>query len=402
MGDIKQRLKIGFLNTLILQDKRTSWKITNEYIAQTLQKHCGDITYIEPPQLSVVNLGKVMNKGAQLLLKKSFMYYHSFLIASNYGKIMTRKLAGSTFDVLVAPSCATEIAFLETDIPIVLIEDANFVLLHDYYAQYSNLLKRSFYEVDKLEDMALRKTGAAFFPSEWAARATKAHYAIDAKRVHTVPFGANIDSPPSIEVVQRRKKSEHCKLFFLGTDWERKGGAIAFETLLKLEELGIQAELTVCGCIPPAPFTHERLHVIPFLSRKDEEQRKQLEGLFETSDFLLLPTRGETYGMVFCEASSFGLPSISTDTGGVTGAVREGENGYTLPLHAGGAEYAELIAGIYRDDQRYAKLVQTSRAAYENILNWDAWGITVTNIISSMLEQRKTEKRFRTETVTSV
>jgi glycosyltransferase involved in cell wall biosynthesis len=388
MQNGNRRLKIAFLNTLILQDKRTSWKITNEYIAQALQKHCGDITYIDPIQLRSLLLGKIINKSTQLLLKRSFMYYHSFLIARSYGKSMTPKLAGSDFDVIFAPSCATEIAYLETDIPIVLIEDANFALLHDYYSQYTHLLKRSFYEVDTLEGLALRRASLALYPSEWAAHATYEHYAVDAQKVHTVPFGANIDHLPSIEVVQKRKKSDRCKLFFIGVDWERKGGAIAFETLLKLEELGISAELTVCGCIPPHGFSHECMTVIPFLSRKDEDQRRQLESLFETSDFLLLPTRSETYGMVFCEASSFGLPSITTNTGGVAGAVTDGENGYMLPLSARGAEYAELIAEIYRDDQRYAELVQSSRAAFENRLNWDAWGISVTKLVHEMLARR--------------
>src|SRR6266702_2997974 len=235
------------------------------------------------------------------------MYYHSFLVARRYGKIMPQKLATSDFDVIVAPSCATEIAYLETDIPIVLIEDANFAVLHDYYAQYSNLLKRSLHEVDMLESLALRKAQLALYPSQWAAQATRQHYAVDGQKVHTVSFGANIDHPPSIEVVQRRKKSDRCKLFFIGTDWERKGGEIAFEALLKLEELGIQAELTVCGCIPP-------------------------------------DTRG--------------------------------------------SEYAELIARIYRDDQRYTELVKSSRAAFESRLNWDVWGMTVTKLIHEMLAHR--------------
>ena len=100
MSNENKRLKLAFLNTLILQDKRTSWKITNEYIAQALQKHCGDITYIDPIQLRLLLLGKIVNKSAQLLLKKSFMYYHSFLIARSYGKIMTQKLAASDFDVI--------------------------------------------------------------------------------------------------------------------------------------------------------------------------------------------------------------------------------------------------------------------------------------------------------------
>src|SRR5437588_12794831 len=147
MSNENKRLKLAFLNTLILQDKRTSWKITNEYIAQALQKHCGDITYIDPIQLRLLLLGKIVNKSAQLLLKKSFMYYHSFLVARRYGKIMTQKLATSDFDVIVAPSCGTERAYLETDISIVLIEDSNFAMLHDYYAKFSNLLKASLHDV---------------------------------------------------------------------------------------------------------------------------------------------------------------------------------------------------------------------------------------------------------------
>ena len=93
--------------------------------------------------------------------------------------------------------------------------------------------------------------------------------------------------------------------------------------------------------------------------------------------------------MVFCEASAYGLPIITTDTGGVSGAVTEGENGFLLPPSAMGAQYAELIAKIYGDDQRYAQLVQSSRATYDNKLNWDAWGMTVTGFIHEMLERKK-------------
>ena len=90
--------------------------------------------------------------------------------------------------------------------------------------------------------------------------------------------------------------------------------------------------------------------------------------------------------MVFCEASAYGLPVISTDTGGVSGAVKQGENGFLLPLVAGGAEYAELIARVYKDEEVYAELVRTSRAAFEDRLNWDAWGIAVKKLIDEMLE----------------
>ncbi len=36
----------------------------------------------------------------------------------------------------------------------------------------------------------------------------------------------------------------------MGVNWERKGGRIAFNTFEKLNQMGIETELTVCGCTP--------------------------------------------------------------------------------------------------------------------------------------------------------
>lgn len=385
----RTRPRIAFLTALTLQDRRSSWRITNRYMTAALQKYCGDVVDIGPIDIPELPLGKAVNKATRLLLKKGYMYYHSFYFAKRYAKLLAKKLEGQSFDLIFGPSCATEVAFLETGIPIVLTEDAHFGVLLNYYAQFSNLLKRSVYEANMLEGMGLRNASLALYPSDWAAHSARDIYQLDEGKVHTVPYGTNIDAPPPPEVARRRKKSDACKLFFIGVDWERKGGEIAFETLLELEKLGINAHLTVCGCIPPPQLRHERLRIIPFLDKKIESQRQEMESLFETSDFLFLPTRGDAYGMVFCEASSFGLPSITTDTGGVSGAVREGENGFLLPPQARGKEYAELIARVYQDDQLYAALVTSSRAAFEERLNWDAWGLSVARLIQHMLEAKR-------------
>ncbi|GAC1568569.1 MAG: hypothetical protein NVS3B14_18240 [Ktedonobacteraceae bacterium] len=103
------------------------------------------------------------------------------------------------------------------------------------------------------------------------------------------------------------------------------------------------------------------------------------------SDFLLLPTRGDCTPIVFCEANAFGVPVITTSTGGVPGVIKDGENGFMLPLSARGAEYAEVIAKIYQDDQRYSELVKSSRAAFDDRLNWDAWGTTMNKLLDEML-----------------
>lgn len=389
MNESPKRLKIAFLTAMTLRDKRSSWRITNRYMTRALETYCGDVIDIGPIEIKGLFIGKLINKIALALFKRGFMYYHSFYFAKRYARILERKLAGQSYDLIFGPSCATEAAFLNTDIPIALTEDANVASLLDYYAQFSRLLPRSRYEANKVEELGIRKAALVLHPSEWAARITCESYHVGRDKVHAVAYGTNIDHPPSAEIARRRKKSDRCKLFFIGVDWERKGGAIAFETLLELGKLGIEAELTICGCIPPDGFQHERMRVIPYLDKKIESQRREMEQLFETSDFLFLPTRSEAYGMVFCEASAFGLPSITTDTGGVSGAVTNGINGYMLSPDARGPAYAELIARVYRDDEGYAALVRTSREEYERKLNWEAWGKAVSALIFEMVERKR-------------
>lgn len=45
-------------------------------------------------------------------------------------------------------------------------------------------------------------------------------------------------------------------------------------------------------------------------------------------NFLLLPTIAECAGIVFAEASGYGIPSITYDTGGVGTYVIDGINGF--------------------------------------------------------------------------
>jgi glycosyltransferase involved in cell wall biosynthesis len=385
--EAQARMKIAFLTSFDPRDRR-SWSGTIYYLAQALQKHCGDVSYIGPMNIWQKKLGKVINKVTLLLFKKQFAYNHSFLLAKKYAKVARKRLEGHDYDLIVTVAGAAEIAFLQTDIPIVLIEDATFVLLHNYYPQYSNLLDISVRETNATEALAIQKACLCLYSSEWAARSAIDVYGAEAGKVHVVPYGANLETEPARERVLKRRKSESCRLLFLAVNWQRKGGDIAFETLLKLEEMGIQAELTVCGCVPPARYSHPRLKVIPFLDKNDAVQRAALEQLFLQSDFLLLPTRGDCTPMVFCEAAAFGLPVITTDTGGVSGVITEGENGFLLPLSARGDAYAALIARLYQDDQRYSALIQSSRATYENRLNWDAWGKTVRQLLDEMLNDR--------------
>jgi len=340
------RLKIAYLTCEDPNDRR-SWSGITYHMAQALKKYCGDVYYLGP----IVGfeqriVGRLIHEASKRLLKKNVMDHRLNIVAKKHAKVAARRLKDHTFDLIVAPIGTPEVAFLETDIPIMIIEGVTFSLLHNYYPQFSNYLEWAARQAYRIESEAYSKASILIFPSEWAARSAVEDNHMEKQKVYIVPHGANLEEIPPMEIVDRKKKSDRCKLLFVGINWERKGGDIAFETLLCLEEMGIQAELTVCGSVPPQRLVHERLTVIPYLDKNDEKQRRELKQLYVNSDFLLVPTRQEVYGLVFCEASAFGLPSITTNTGGVRSAVREGENGFMLPLSARGVEYAKIIAQI--------------------------------------------------------
>ncbi|MEO9058729.1 MAG: glycosyltransferase family 4 protein [Ktedonobacteraceae bacterium] len=389
MNKTDNRPQIAYLTSDPAHNRR-SFSGSTYYIGKALERHCGEVTYLEYIMSWERRvLGRIVREAAKHHFKWHIAYKRLPIVAKKQAKIAAQRLAGHRFDVIVALDCAPEIAFLQTDIPILLIVDITFHLQQDYSAEYSNLLAFSVRQGEIIEQAAFQNTSKLLFESSWAARSAIEDYGIAAQKIHVIAAGANLDHIPPREQVLAKKPSKQCRLLFVGVDWQRKGGDIAYETLLKLHEMGIEAELTVCGCVPPTNITHPHLTVIPFLDKNDERQVHEIEKLYIMSDFLVLPTRVEAFGVVFCEAGAFGLPVITTHTGGVPEVVKDSENGFLLPLDARGAEYAEVIAKIYRDEQRYAQMVRSGRAAFDERLNWDVWGMAVKDILNEMLAAKK-------------
>jgi glycosyltransferase involved in cell wall biosynthesis len=375
------RLRIAYLTQLDPLDKR-SWSGSLYYMGRALQQHCGDVTYLGPLRsYKPTFLTRVRAKIPFLLFRKRYSYSTSLAAVRQLGIEVEQKIDKQAFDVIVTTASGIEISYLKTNVPVVLVGDATLAQLIDYYSYFSHLSKRSIREIHTIEQKVFKKVKAVVMSSDWAAHSAIQDYQADPEHMYVVPLGANLETIPTREGIDTKKPSATCRLLFMGVEWERKGGDIAYETLLKLEEMGIEAELIICGCVPPTDTSHPRMRVIPFLDKNDEQQAREIEKLYTLADFFILPTRADCTPTSFNEANAFGLPVITTDTGGISSVICNGENGYFLPLAARGDDYANLVATLYQDQQRYLHLVQSSRAAFEERLNWDAWGRRVHDIL---------------------
>jgi glycosyltransferase involved in cell wall biosynthesis len=377
-------MKIGFLSRFDPRNIR-SWSGTLYFMAQALEGQCGGVDFLGPDdrtstQFLVDNFDR-LNRISLPLTGRNFVTDHNLLMSRWVARFFERKLARTRYDVLFAPAAAIDIALLRTDVPIVYLSDTTWRDIVDYYSDHSNLSGFARRQGEQVERLAISKARAIIMPSEWAARAASEHYGAPPAWVHQVPFGANLLEPPSRDQALDHEVGETLEMLWVGVNWERKGGPIAWEAMKAMHDAGRRVRLTVVGCQPPEAFAHPALETHRFLDKRKREHRQQLSNLFLRAHFFILPTMADATHIVLSEACAHGVPKLVRDTGGVAGAISHGVNGYILPEAARGGDYARRILEVVAERGRYAALVEAVRDSYEQRLNWSAWARRVETIL---------------------
>lgn len=311
---------------------------------------------------------------------RSYYPERTMAAARFYAQAFEHKLAQQKYDIIFAPAASVEISRIKSNIPIVYCSDTTFKLIREGYSIFNRLSPAATSREEYFEQTAINKASLCLYPSEWAARSAQDHY--DAPRVKVVPFGANLTTPPA--AVKRNAAISTINLLFLAKEWERKGGPVAVDTLLELRRMKIDALLTIVGVTPPGEYHHPGIKIIPYLDKNVPAEREKLQQILLDAHALLLPTRHECYGIVFCEAAAYGLPVFSTNVGGIKSVVIDGQNGYLLAGDATGKDFAEKIATVL--PERHEQLSRNARRRYEEVLNWGSWADSVVPLLQELVK----------------
>lgn len=360
------------------------WSGTPFHMSKSLANEGNDIIYVGPLNAPTLPLYKAYSKLRRAFRMRGLSPFHAEPVVAQYAADAVRKIRAVSPDIVLAPAGSTFAWNVPNGVPLVYASDATFRLVENYHPNYRNLSRAAREIAERLERNTIARADMVLYPSEWAAESAVRDYGADPARVHVIPWGANLKEAPDRDSVLGCRKSGPCRLLFIGTSWEEKGADIAIAALAELKDRGVEAELVICGCTPPKPVLRDGLTIIPYLDKNDREQRNRLDQLYRDADFFLLPTRADCYGIVFCEAAAHGVPSIAPATGGVPGAIRDGETGILLPLNATKADYATVISDIFTNPDRLARLRQSSRDAFETRLNWQTWGRRVSDLIQAL------------------
>lgn len=369
---MSRKLKIGFVSQDDATDI-TSWSGIPYHILAALRKQDVSIEVFSPLKQDF-RYALAPLKIAARLAKKEVVFNHFRLALHSYARQLKLRMKQNPVDVLL--SIGTQpFTLLDGPVPIVFFADAVFHGMPGYYGgMWDRLTPGAIRRGIWQEERALTHCTIGAYSSNWAADAAREHTQSD--KIRVIHFGASILVDHDIKTlrqwVARRLIRIHnvCRLLFIGVDWARKGGAIAVETARLLNEMGVNTTLTVVGCQPDEKLP-EYVEVLGFVNKRSDEGQKQLEELYRNATFFVLPSLAEAAGIVFCEASAFGVPTIAFNTGGVEDYVRDGINGICLPLESKPDLFAMNIKALLEDEDRYSKLCLGAFHEYETRLNWD-------------------------------
>ena len=261
------KLRIGFVTAADPNDRR-SWSGIHYQMVKALERQ----------GFMVVPLGPVvLNRFVKFFQAKALQYIHnlhkfffnkgyntghSHLVSFFHGRFFKHKIRQAHIDILFAPAASTQIAHLNTNIPICYYSDATVAVMLNYYDFFSGFSRLSMKESNAIEQRAMDKSKTQVFSSEWAHASAVRDY--KAKNAFMVKMGANIEPPPLSEAIAKNYDNKF-ELLFIGVDWKRKGGDIVLEAFEYLIASGYNVFLPVVGCVPPKK--HPQMHIIPTLNK---------------------------------------------------------------------------------------------------------------------------------------
>lgn len=384
-------MRICFLSRLNPHNYR-SWSGTSFHMFHTLSS-CHDVTWVGYKDLNLalrvfIKVQTVLDQVFQI--KRGYPYFNKRL-ALLKAKGLKKKFHAGRFDLIISPNSPDLLAYLASSIPIIYIRDCTFQLFVNYYPTFSNLTVKAIRQGNDLERRAITNASHVVYSSQWAARSAIDFYGVDAAKVSIVNFGANISECPAY--LTDKPHDGVCNILFIGADWVRKGGDIAFRTFQRLKSEGIRCRLIVVGF--DVKFNdREDIEVIPFLNKKKPGDLERLREIYLNSHFLLLPTIADCTPIVFSEAAAFGIPVLTSDTGGNSSVISEGINGYLFSAGSDEEDYAEKIKAVFTNEALYNELRQSCRNEFDSRLSWTVWLSEMNDLImdvrNSFFQARET------------
>jgi glycosyltransferase involved in cell wall biosynthesis len=377
-------MNISYVTTYDAHDIQ-QWSGTGYYIAKALEQQNAQLDYAGNLNTPVTNYLKFKKRIYGKLGKRFLTERVPWLVRSN--AIQAEAKINPAADIIFSPS-TLPISLIETKKPKVFYTDATFAGMLDFYPYLTNVCAESIAHGNALEQAAFDSCDLAIYSSGWAAQSAIDNYKVNPEKIKVVPFGANIicnRKANDIEQIIMARDEKTCHLFFLGVEWDRKGGDMALQVTKLLNQIGLPTILHIAGIREiPVEILPSYVQNHGFLNKNTDEGTQELNGLFNKSHFLIMPTKADCTPVVYAEANSFGLPCLSTNVGGTATLIHDNVNGKLFALSDAAEKYAAYIENCFTNRAEYQELCRSSFNEYETRLNWQTAGKSIMDLLKAV------------------
>ncbi|WP_341816014.1 glycosyltransferase family 4 protein [Labedaea rhizosphaerae] len=232
------------------------------------------------------------------------------------------------------------------------------VLLHLQLADETGLAPEVAADLDRREHEALHAVDAVVATSAWARRRAIEHHGLAPDKVRVVE--------PGVDPAPLAPAGPGNRLLCVGSLTPRKGQDLLAAALTELAELDWSC--TCVGSLHRDPGFVARLRVPAGMTIAGALSDAELNARYDTADLLVLPSRGETYGMVITEALARGIPVLATavdalpDTVGASGLLVAPDDVAAL---------RDALRAWLTDPELRARLRAAARSRRDRLSGWD-------------------------------
>lgn len=186
------------------------------------------------------------------------------------------------------------------------------------------------------------------------------------KKIKIIPNGVNtfwLNNKRS----DINKNRDFIRLLYVGKFIKRKNVDNIIKVVEKLDSMGEDVHLTLVGgggnrSDRIERIAHKNPKLVTYLGKiKDKERLLQI---YRENDIFIMPSDHETFGIVYIEAMSQGLPCIYTSGQGIDGYFQDGQIGYSVDPY----DIDDIVKKVMRIKERY---IEISRRCNKEVERFD-------------------------------
>ncbi|MBP3819630.1 MAG: glycosyltransferase family 4 protein [Butyrivibrio sp.] len=190
----------------------------------------------------------------------------------------------------------------------------------------------------------------------------------------------NIYKNRDYEEARKRFEEKNVKIIYVGTIDENKNIELTISAINKLRSVGWNITYTVIGAVRNKRI-YENNKNIPYIRFIDRLPKEELIKHYREADIFIMPSHHETFGLVYAEAMSQGLPVIYTKGQGFDGNFEDGEVGYSVLDKS----TEDVVKSIKKCVRLYT---QISLRCLKKVMKFD-WGIINENYYNIYIAIRR-------------